>query len=78
MRRVLASLTVASLFVLGCSPSPTGPIPPVGLRPSLDCASTTNNANNPPTTAGGGCNTTNNNDNSTTNNANNPPKTAGN
>jgi len=76
MKRLLASLTVASLFVLGCSQSsPTGPIPPVGLRPSLDCGSTTNNDNNPPTTAGGGCNNNNNNNNNNSNN--NPPTTAG-
>jgi hypothetical protein len=82
IRRVLASLSVASLVVLGCSPAPTGPSPAaVALRvkASLSCGTTTNNDNNPPTTAGGGCNNqNNNNNNSTTNNSNNPPATAGN
>jgi hypothetical protein len=81
MRRILASLTVASLFVLGCSPSPTGPSAVVSPKLSLDCGSTTNNSNNPPATAGG-CNTNNNNGNnnngSNTNADNNPPVTAGN
>ena len=73
MRRLLASLTVASLFVVGCSQSPTAPVARVNPRVSLDC-SNGNNGNNPPNTAGGGCN----NNNNTTNNNNNPPTTANN
>lgn len=74
MRSVLASLTVASLFVLGCSPSPTAPIPHAALTPSLDCnGSNGNNGNNPPNTAGG-CN--NNNNGGNNNNPNNPPTTS--
>jgi len=73
MRRLLtASLTVASLVVLGCSQSPTAPVARVNPKVSLDC-SNGNNGNNPPNTAGGGCNNNNNN-----NNSNNPPTTASN
>lgn len=74
MRRLFAaSLTVASLVVLGCSQSPTAPVARVNPKVSLDC-SNGNNGNNPPNTAGGGCTS-----NSGNNNAsNNPPTTAGN
>jgi len=78
MKRLLASLSVASLFVVGCSPAPTGPTPRlISPKVSLDCSgSTSNNDNNPATTAGGGCN--NNNNSNNTNNSNNPPTTGGN
>ena len=74
MRRLLTSLTVASLLVaVGCSPSPTAPVAKVNPKLSLDC-SNGNNGNNPPNTAGGGCG---NNGNSTPqNSSNNPPTTA--
>jgi hypothetical protein len=75
MRRLLASLTVASLFVLGCSPSPTGPVARMNRKVSFDC-SNGNNGNNPPNTANGGCGNTGN--NSPQNSSNNPPTTAGN
>jgi len=79
MRRVLATLTVASIFALGCSQAPTAPAARVNPTVSLSCGSTTNNDNNPPTTAGGGsCNNNNNNNGNTGNNSNNPPTTAGN
>lgn len=71
MRRLLASLAVGSLFVLGCNPTPTGPVAQINTKASLDC-SNGNNGNNPPNTAGGGCN-----NNSPNNNSNNPPTTAG-
>ena len=78
MRRLFASLTVASLFVVGCSQPPTSPVPQVNPKLSLDC-SNGNNGNNPPNTAGGGCNTNNNgNNNNNNNNENNPPTTSGN
>jgi hypothetical protein len=79
MRRVLATLTVASIsiFALGCSQAPTAPTARVNPTVSLSCGSTTNNDNNPATTAGGGgCN--NNNNGNTGNNSNNPPTTGGN
>ena len=74
MRRILASLTVASLFVVGCSTAPTSPVPQIDPQVSLDC-SNGNNGNNPPNTANGGCSNNNNNNN---NASNNPPTTAGN
>lgn len=73
MRRILASLTVASLFAVGCTnTTPTGPVPEVNAKLSLDC-SNGNNGNNPPNTAGGGCGG---NNGSTGNSSNNPPTTA--
>ena len=75
MRRLFASLTVASLLVaVGCSPSPTAPVAKVNPKVSLDC-SNGNNGNNPPNTAGGGgCGTS----GSPQNSSNNPPTTASN
>ena len=74
MRRLFASLTVASLLVaVGCSPSPTAPVAKVNPKVSLDCTNG-NNGNNPPNTAGGGCGT----NSSPQNSSNNPPTTASN
>ncbi len=75
MRRLLASLTVASLLVaVGCSsPSPTAPVAKGSPKVSLDC-NNGNNGNNPPNTAGGGCG----NNSSPQNSSNNPPTTASN
>jgi len=73
MRRLLASLTVASLLVaVGCSsPSPTAPVAKLNPKVSFDC-SNGNNGNNPPNTAGGGCGG----NNGSQNSSNNPPTTA--
>jgi hypothetical protein len=72
MRRLLASLTVASLLVaVACSPSPTAPVAKLNPKVSLDC-SNGNNGNNPPNTAGGGCGGS----GTTQNSSNNPPTTA--
>ena len=71
MRRLLASLAVASLFVVGCNQSPTAPVARVIPKVSLDC-SNGNNGNNPPNTANGGCGNTGQNNNA----ENNPPVTA--
>ena len=74
MKRLLAALTVASLFTVGCSQSPTDPSARVvSPKVSLDC-SNGNNGNNPPNTANGGCGNTGNNNNA----SNNPPTTASN
>ena len=76
MKRLIASLTVASLFAVGCSQaSPTSPVARVPSKAVLDCGSTGNNANNPPNTAGPCGNTDN---NSSNNSSNNPPTTASN
>ena len=69
---LLAALTVASLFTVGCSQSPTDPTARVSPKVSLDC-NNGNNGKNPPNTANGGCGNTGNN-----NAPNNPPTTAGN
>ena len=76
MKRSLAALAVATLFVIGCSESSTGPSrTPSGPHFNNECVS--NASNNPPTTASNNCtNNNNNNNNNTTNNDNNPPKTA--
>jgi len=76
MKRLLASLTVASLFAVGCSQTaPTSPVARVPSKAVLDCGSNLNNGNNPPNTAGSCGNTGN---NSTGNSSNNPPTTASN